>query len=380
MRIVSAGFREAVLSSHKMAVVVRPRDSEESVPVTEGSVTLDGAAAIRGTCTLTVNDPAWAPLAPGDVLAPYGNEVEIFRGIDYGGGDTELVPLGIFGIQQSSTQEDSGGGVTISLTAADRAQKVIDALFEADYTVAGGTDYLTALKAIISDGLPGATYNFESRTLTTGTVIASRGEDRWELARAMATFIGMELFFDNEGICVLRTITDAAAAPVAYLVEGQEVAVYDDPPSLISAEKVLTRADAHNKWIVVGNNPDDADAPPVGSAIDDDPLSPTYYYGEFGKKPEIFTSSLVTTTTQAEDAAAGKKAKESGLARGLSFGALVDPSLEPGDVVRITRTVRGSDGTLVELADEDHVIDSLAIPLGVDGVMTGQSRASRVPQ
>ena len=116
-----------------------------------------------------------------------------------------------------------------------------------------------------------------------------------------------------------------------------------------------SRTESHNKWIVIGDNPEsEGAAPPRGEAIDDDGNSPTYYYGSYGRKPEIWHSSFIESDEQAQDAADGKRAKEGGTTQSVDFGSLVNPALEPGDVVRITRSRDG-----VTLVDESHIIDSI---------------------
>ena len=372
MRDVSERWRETLLGPHTVAIRVRETSSQEDIPVTGGSVTLDSTASYRATGDITVEDPGFAPLAHDDLLAPYGNELEVCRGIQYE--DTEepeLVRLGVLRVEEAAI----ASGTQCPL--ADRAAFISDAKFEDDYTVTGGTDYLTAMQDILNDAGRAITYAFPERDVASNTLIASRGDDRWEFVRGMAAFLGMELYFDGDGICTMRVVPVPSGAPVAYLIEGQD-GVTVSAPSLTAFEKRISRADSHNKWIVVGDNPDVEGAPPVGIAIDDDPDSPTYYYGNFGRKPEIFTSPFVVDETQAEDAAEGKRAKESGLTSSVNFGAFVDPALEPGDLVRITRTMEAADGTLIELADEDHIIDSLTIPLDAASTMTGVTRASRI--
>ena len=47
---------------------------------------------------------------------------------------------------------------------------------------------------------------------------------------------------------------------------------------------------------------------------------------------------------------------------------LVNPALEPDDLVQVTRTRAG-------LTAEAHIVDSVTIPLTAEGTMTGRTRA-----
>src|SRR5688572_33217417 len=95
MRPVSAAYQAAIRESHRAVVKVEVLDNGEVVSggtitadpaaVTGGSVTLDSRAASRGRFDLTLVDDGSLGLVPTEavsMLAPYGNEVRISRGLD----------------------------------------------------------------------------------------------------------------------------------------------------------------------------------------------------------------------------------------------------------------------------------------------------------
>ena len=135
--LTPAEFDEAIYGSHELITEVRvlgATAAEDTIVYpTGGSVTLDLTAAVRGSCQLQFGDPTLIPQAVGDLLVPYGNEIQVSRGIRSGGFE-HLVPLGIFGIQDVSLS-DTPEGITIDVTGADRAQKAIDATFEAAFEI-----------------------------------------------------------------------------------------------------------------------------------------------------------------------------------------------------------------------------------------------------
>ncbi|WP_257002549.1 DUF5047 domain-containing protein, partial [Streptomyces albidoflavus] len=96
---VSERFLARLAESHEVVTRVQLMLTDGQVidvAHTGGSVTVDRGQAIRRTCTVTCPDPALLPRTPADQLATYGSRLLISRGVAYGDGSTELVPLGLF--------------------------------------------------------------------------------------------------------------------------------------------------------------------------------------------------------------------------------------------------------------------------------------------
>lgn len=364
---VSAAFIEAIGTSHTLAALVRVYRS--GVPILDlapmdGAVSLDATAAVRSTCEFEVADDGTLGYIPTDdaaALAPYGNQVQLARGVQYANGDQELVSLGFFRIDESDVS-DTGDSLVVKVSGQDRAAIVSDAKFEDPYTVAIGTLFTTAILALVQYAIPDVTYRFASSSITTPALIAEEGEDRWDFAQGLAAALGAELFFDSDGVLVLRPVPTAIDDPSIYLQEG-------DGGVLLDATRNWARAESFNKVIVTGENTSlsETAALPRGEAYDNNPNSPTYYYGSFGKVPRFESSEFITTNTQAQDMASGILAKELGTTQAIDFGAVVDPRLSVSDVVQITRE-------RIQI-DENHVVDTLDIPLAVDGNTTGRTRS-----
>ncbi len=367
MRPVSARFLEAVRSSHRIVSQVEvlfDGDVLGPFPATGGTVTLDGNANIRGSCDVAFVDDGTlglVPNAPTDALSVYGQELRVSRGIAYPDGSTELVSLGVLGIQDVDVN-DTPQGVEIRVNGRDRSQKVTDARFEEPYQISAGTDHNTALVAVIAAGVADLSYDLSAVTATTAQLLAAEQDDRWAFAQEMVKTRGYLLYFNGDGDVVTEVIALPTGAAVVDLTEGEDGV-------LLSAGRRWTRDGTFNRVIATGENTGEG-APARGVATDDNPLSPTYYYGSFGKVPRFYTSSFITTDAQALDAATGILNKELGTSKTVNFGAIVNPALEPNDIVRIARERAG--------IDENHVIDSLTIPLAADEAMTGQTRALQV--
>jgi hypothetical protein len=365
MRSVSAAFAAAVVTSHRLATLVTVIDEdgvETEVPIIDGAVTLDQQAAVRGRVDLTLVDDGTldlVPSAPTDLLAPYGNEIRVERGVTFPGGTTELVSLGVFRIEDAEVEETADSR-QIRIAGRDRAARFEDARFEEPYQVAAGTNFATAIEAVLTAAWPDVPTDFTSTSLTTPALIAQEGDDRWAFVQGMARAMGMALYFNGDGTCVLAP--DILSDPVVTLAEG-------DGGVLLLAGRQWTRQGTFNRVIATGENTGET-APARGVATDENTLSPTYYFGPFGKAPRFYASPFITTDAQAEAAAQSILDRELGTLEQVSFGAFVLPHLEPGDTARITREVTG--------IDEDHVIDSLTIPLAASDSMSGATRARQV--
>lgn len=365
MRPVSDAFRAAVRADHKSVIqcdVLRYGVViEDSIPIVDGSVTLDRNASIRGQCDLTI--PDMVPTTAQSLLAPYGNELAIYRGIDFGPSGQELISLGRFRIDSVESAEP---GRSVHVTGQDRSAVVSDARLEALYTVDAGTNYVAAIRALIEAGLSGATvfpFALGSTVHSTPEIIVQEQSDRWDTAQSWAQSCGLELYFDGDGVCVARSEPDITTGPIVFDI--------DEGPGgiLIDVGTTWDRQRIYNRVIAIGENPASG-AIYRGVATDSDPSSPTYYFGPFGKVPTFFASPLLATDGQAAAAALTILRRVTGQTQSVKFDAIVAPFLEPGDIVHVTRSTLPINGS-------PHLIESLSIPLSPTGMMSGTTRTRR---
>lgn len=365
MKAVTARWNTAIANSHKMVtqadVLYAGVTVLTGLHVVDGTVTQDGTAAIAGRCDLTLAEPTLLPKDAGDPLSPFGFEIAVRRGIDYLDGTLpELMPLGVFPIQASKM---SGTTLLRTVTAMDRAQAVTDADFEDVYQVAAGTDYGAAIQALVTAGVPGLTFFFASTTFTTPLLSFPAFSGRWKAAQQMARSIGMDLFFDGLGRCVMRATPDVRnAAPVWAVAES----TVGQRGVMVSIDTDQSRQDTFNKVVVVGQNGSNT-AQYRGVAFDNDPTSPTYYFGGFGRKPRQFSSALIGSQAQADQAALATLTSQLGLAASVTLSAVPNPALEVGDPVLVTRAVIG--------VNDVHLADKIVTGLSPSGVQEIDSRS-----
>jgi hypothetical protein len=366
MRPVSEEFQRLVTKSHRVATqaTLYPADGTDpvTIPIIDGTVTLDSTASVRARCDIQVADPDWIPVVAGDKLSPFGSEIELRRGLYLSDGSVETVALGRFGIEDAEITDD-GTGTTVRVTALDRAEQISKAKFEDAYQVDAGTDFTEAILNIVSTALPGVetTDGFDTASsLSIGVpVTALPGDDPWEFAQALATTLGMRLFFDGDGILNMAPFSSGQVA--AEIVEGENGV-------LLTVSRNWSRTGSFNRVIVTGETGQD-DTTYRGEATDTDPASPTFYGGPFGNVPEFRTYPQITSDSHAQDVAEAILAQEIGAPSNVSFGMIPNPALEPDDTVLISRPSIG--------VNEAHVLDSLTIGLGASETMSGTTRERR---
>lgn len=365
MRARSARWDAAVAQSHALAVRVDVLYNRailaQGLTVGDGTVTLDRTGAILGSLNIELIEPTRLPTVnSGGILSPYGYELAVYRGIDYeDGGLPELQALGVFPIQETGID-----GVTLAaqIQANDRSQLVIDAAFEQDYQIAAGTNYATAIQAVIGAGVPGLTYQFASTTFTTPLLTYGAKTSRWDAAREMAKSIGMRVSFNGDGVCVLKLEpTLANATPLWSAVEG-------NGGVLTAARLTLRRGPIKNRIIATGENASNTTVY-RGVATDNNPVSPTFYGPGFARKPGFYASPYITSTAQANAAAAAILGASLGAGRSVDATAVPNTAIEAGDPGLITRLAIG--------VNEIHIPDVITIGLGANGLMQMSTRASQ---
>lgn len=361
MRPVSDRFLSAVRQSHKacfratavtgMPIGVEPEGPD--VPILGGDVQLDANADIRGTLDLTTDGSMW------DVLTPYGTEIHVSRGVEFGAGEKEWVSQGYFRVYVED-QEDAPKAGPIQIDARDRMSGIVDARLEAPRQFVAATSVQAVFESLVLDVYPTAVieYDFDAaNTLFSGAHVVE--EDRYKFLLDIVKSLGKVMYWNHEGKLTVEDPPALAAASIVFDVTHGENGV------LVSAKRRRSREGVYNSVVVTGEAP--GDAPAVRAiARDLSVSSPTYWSGPFGKVPKFYNSSFITTTQQAATAASALLTRNLGLPYAVSFGMVPNPALEPLDVVRVSYR----DDT----AEEMHVLDTLTIPLTAAQPMTADTR------
>lgn len=372
MFAVSSRFQSAVTGSHGITTLARlltiPGDTGSDVAgrtlaVADGSVTLDATADVRGRLDLTLAEP-WPTGYGVDQLVPYGSEIAVWRGVEYGNGDTERVPLGIYRITDVE-QSDAPYG-TLRIGGLDRMQGIVDARLLAPRQFAAGFTYGAVVSALVTEVYPSAVIEWDAGSGGTLGRAQVATEDRFAFLRELVTSLGKIMYYDHRGVLVIKAVPDPEASVLDVKSGAGGV--------LVSARRSLSRAGVFNAVVAQGEGADGV-APAYGVAYDDNPSSPTYWYGDYGQVPTFMSSPFITTGPQASAAAAAELTKNLGLPYAVDFTMVPNPALEPLDVVRVSYPPV-LDGRSPARARELHVLDVVGIGLGSDQGMTASTRLS----
>jgi hypothetical protein len=245
----------------------------------------------------------------------------------------------------------TGGGTSIKVHVTDLSRAIKRNQWQMPYVVQGGTNYGDAVVAMVQDRLPSQTdFSIASTARLTPLLVygLDQGGDPWQDIQELAIAIGFEAFFDPRGVFVFRPVPDPRV--------GEPVWVFDEDsnPTVVEASRQLSDEQTFNDVVVTGQSTSSQN-PVTAEAFDNDPSSPTYILGRYGRVTQRVTFSQITDQDQAQDAADATLFNSLGAADTVTITCVPMPALEPGDVVKINVSNVKADGT--------YMINSMTTPL-----------------
>lgn len=363
MKPVSSRWESTIRGSHRMvarATVCETFQTGTSptgtrIPIVAGAVTLDGTADVRGTLDLTTDGTRRWPARAADLLAPYGTEIFVERGVQYSDALVEYVPLGYYRID-TIAQDDPADG-PIAITCQDRMAGLIDGRMVAPRQFTAGSTFGSIVDALVTEVYPDAVIAWDSGdsdVLARGVIVE---EDRFRFLDEAIRSRGKIWYWAGDGTLTIVDVPDPGS-PVFDVTAGRDGV-------LVSSQRQLSRIGVYNAIVASGEGIDTT-SPARAVAYDANPLSPTYYYGPFGPVPDYLSSPLIDTPAKAVAAASAQLRRQLGLPYVVSFASVPNPALEPYDPVRIRS--RASEGI------ETHVLEQVTIPLVALDPMTATTR------
>jgi len=365
---ISERMAFSLQSSHRPIVVVKtltPKGVTYNIPVTSGTVTVDNTSVDfrRSFSFVTNTEIVYSTDGVSDTSAPtndygplniYGQHCFIYRGViwdidriprqlweaeanipDYllrfdnltekSSPDVppwaialaenppyELVPLGVFRINEVDVDEQTDGQFSITVSGADLSVNIARnawtspvTVWKTQYTVPlaksdttaeqtyVASTYEEAIKDLINNRWPvghavfGApVFNFAEGlkdALITSPIImgatnvtSSQSQSPWTQISALASAVNCMLYIDQRGRFTLRKVPDPNSMnPVWQFRDGQG-------GLLTQISRKLSDTKAANYVIATGENTG-SKTPLRAVAVDDDPNSPTYYLGSYGR-------------------------------------------------------------------------------------------------
>ncbi|MFJ4925260.1 DUF5047 domain-containing protein [Streptomyces sp. NPDC088736] len=347
---VSDRFLARLAESHQVATQVQLFLTDGRVidlEHTGGSVTVDRAQAVRRTCSVTVADPTLIPRSPSDQLSTYGARLRIARGVYYGDGTSELAPVGVFRLDSVDGDVNDG---PVTLQGKDLSIIVADDKFTTAYKALGTV--VSAITSIIQRSLPTADVISTIPSTAIGSRVFDVEADPWAACQEIAAAAGADVYANADGQFVIATLPDPLNTTPVWDVAAGEGGVY------ISANRGMTSDNVFNGVLARGENTSDNVAPVQYLAVDNDPGSPTYWNGPYGRRPMFYTSSTLITSGACQAAAQLKLAEAKAPNTTGDLSSLPNPALEPGDVLRITHP---------DTSRELHQVASFTVPLDEGG-------------
>ena len=366
----SAAYKSAVVSNHTVIAKAEIWSEDRKLidlDIDSGKVTVSNTNSIRRTCEVHLTtDRTTDNLVPDtgfDYLAPFGNQLRLYRGIEFDDGTQEYIPLGVF-VMNDVKVTDKNDGVSITILGEDKSIIVSRNKWTTPYQMVNGS-LEASLLALLQNRYPDIVTDFPTTNVTVNQVLlgADSQLDPWKDAVNIAQLVGYDLFFDVKGVCTMKQFPTLDAASV--------VATYNETDSTIVTElnRNISTKETYNGVIytVEGSQ---VTTPIKVEVWDEDTTSPTYRYGVFGSVPTFVTTNLISTSAEAIKAASLLLNIYIGAQEEIDFTSIVDPSLDVNDVIYIKAVGAKVDRTVI--------IDQLEIPLDYKGTLSVRTRVVRV--
>jgi hypothetical protein len=370
MYATSAAFKSAIVSDHIVIGKAEIWNADRKLidfDIDTGKVSVSTSNAIRRTCevhlTTDRTSTNFVPDDGFDYLAPFGNQLRIYRGIQYTDGTEEYIPLGVFVITEVQIQ-DTNDGVSISVRGEDKSIIVSRNKWTSTYQMVSGT-LEASLTALLQNRYADIEVDFPTTQVTINQIVlgADSNLDPWKDAVMLAQLVGYDLYFDVNGIATMRQFpTLDAASVVATYEEGNGT-------TITSLDRKISTKETYNGVIytVEGSQ---VTTPIRVEVWDEDTTSPTYRYGVFGSVPTFITTNVIGTSADAIKAATLLLNTYIGQQEEITFESIVDPSLDVNDVIYVKSVGAKVDRTVI--------IDSMDIPLEYTGTLNVNTRVVRI--
>lgn len=385
-------FAQILGRNHRIHIANQIEDGDGNVlsqqfGVEGGDVTIDRTAAVRRSARIEVTpfnaagditDPSvleqlaetLIPDEASDVFAPYGNKIRLWYRIEVPGyvhptyGDN-LYPFPLGVLRLSSVDIVDDGTPRLSITAYDDSRYVSKNKLTAAWIVAAGTNYGDAIIALVQNRLPSAQANPHTVTATTPQIILDPESDPWQAVTDWAAAVGCQVYFDRYGLLTIEDEPDPLTDPVSWEYRD---GTQDANAVLLSVGRGMSDDPGYN-GIVLTSESTTLPAPIRIELWDDDPDSPTFALGPYGKVPYFKSSPLVVDYAGGGAMAYAELLKVMGGTETADFSIVPNPAHEPGDVVRAVRPLSRTDATAL--------LDSFVVPLAATEAMTIRTRERR---
>jgi hypothetical protein len=333
------------------------------IPIITGDVQLATNNEVRSTLDVTTAGVSSAgvrmwPNAANDLLAPFGKELFVERGIQYKTGDTEWVSLGYH--KMFTVEQDNPPDGPLRIAAKDRMSSIVDAKLINPVQFAAAATRAAVMERLVLEVYPYAVIEWadSAGSVAIGKTLVAE-EDRYKFLNDLVTSAGRIWYWNHEGKLIIKP-APSPSAPVWDVDHGENGV-------LVSMGRDLTREGVFNGVVATGSG----DAPARAVVVDGNSNSPTYWWGAYGKVPTFYQSEFLPFNADALAAATALLSRSLGTPYVVQFGSIVNPALEVLDPIRVVYPDRARSRSDVT---ETHIIETLTVPLSPEDAQAGTTR------
>lgn len=284
-----------------------------------GTLEVTADANVPGRLDLTFPS-TYAPTSWRDPINIFGQRLTLRQVLSVGP-HSWVVPLGTYRIQAFDHRAPA-----MSVEALSLEQLIADYRFNSPYQRPSGATFASTLKALCKGLLPVDTSAMVDRPLP-ATLTTDWEEDRLSAVRSIQTNWPCDLRVDSDGVL--------KASPERTVKDEPDVTwTHGEDDAYVALGGSALRDDIYNSIVARGEKPDGS--PVQATVVDDDPRSPTYFYGPYGRRQRFYESPLITTVAQAKSAAQTVLARERRRTNLVVVEAPPDPRIEVLDTARVT--------------------------------------------
>lgn len=326
---------------------------ETDVPFLSGAVTADLASRVARNLEMTVPSYLY-PADPSDLLAPFGNELRVFYGVQLGDGSLKYTWPVFRGRIRNVTKSSDG---TCSVQCADRAADVADVNFvtprNSDTTLTINEQWQQLVVEAVPDAQFGTSDNFLKlmQPLT------------WEFERAsamdeMTRSVGALWYPLAAGEFVIRRFPwNVISAPV--------ITLSDRSGGIVNSWSSTRSRDAIFNVVTVTSERLNGDGSVFATVSDDTVGSPTNINGGFGVRSRLERLQTPSTFGGATGAAEALLRTYVAPTEEWTLNIVPDASLELGEII----------GLDVDGREVIQVVRAFTLPLDLSGDMTLSTRS-----
>jgi hypothetical protein len=306
----------------------------ETLPVTDGSITVGHDADVTRSGTLTVAGLSeWEPRDATDALdVRSGTEILLEQGVTDDDGIDHWWSQGIFRPSSPSVSRDSSG-ISITCAVHDRAYAVKLASIRRRWVIGAQQPILGAVIAAVREAAPWLPVDVDTTDdYPSGedVVMVEYGGDLWAAARELALSMGRRLHVNRDGVLVAPHIVDPYTTDPSPLPPLLTLDTSSDTAQIVNVVGAAwTEAkpdDAPDDWVPDGG---------IEEWVDEE--SSTSIHSEVGVRARAYSgdASVLHTATHAAEAARADGLRLRDLSLAASCTVVPDPRLDVGGVTSL---------------------------------------------